>query len=357
MHKKVRSALFILFSALTFVICLSSAASANDVLFNGRALKFDNDPIVVNGATLVEVRPLAEAFDATVKWSPNTNSVKLTTKKSGLVLKIDYDIMTKTDLGDSEDGDFEQVALSAAPRLVNNVAYVPVRDISKAFGASVDWDGESGNILISSGGYRYSSAPAASPVVFRNGTSHTFFFQNQADWSLPNYGSGYCWTCCYAMLITDVTGNVVTPKDVAAVNESKGASGSYCYHGDIVSKFGVKFVSALDENSPYYGGRDSVAGGTKILNPGKDESVTIAAIKEALDLHPEGIMVRYSSYPHTLVAVGYEGDTIYFNEPMPYGKGYNDSSVYNHITFDETCVGMRGMSIADVTYLQALAKA
>ncbi len=355
MHKIVRSALFVLISVLT-VLGLSCAAYAADgsVLFNGRELRFDNDPVVIDGSTLVEVRPLAKAFGASVKWSNNTQSVRLTKNDVGVVLKMDYDIMTKSSLSSEED-DFEQLSLAVAPQLIDDVAYVPVRDIADAFGASVDWDDETGDILISTGSYDYSSRSSASRSSdFKGNSGHTFFFQNQSDWELPDYGSGYCWTCSYAMLISDVTGKVVTPNDVADVNEEKGGSGSYCYHWDIADEFGVEFVPALSESSPYYGGRDSNSGGTLINNENGDEYVAIEAIKEALDLHPEGVMVRYADYPHTMVAVGYDGDEIYFNEPMRLAGEYMDSSNKENVTFDETCVGKRGISIADITFIQAL---
>lgn len=358
MHKSIFRALAAVCSAVT-VLCFSSAAFAEgdipSVMINGREIRFDCEPLTVDDVTLVEVRPLAEALGASVKWSPNTQSVKLTTKKTGIVLKIDYDIMTKTDLNEDEDDNMEQVQLAAAPVLIDDVAYVPVRSVAEALGAEIDWDSESNSILLSKNGYRYSSDPSAAPALgFKDGSGHTFFFQNQSDWSFPNFGSGYCWTCSYAMLISDVTGQTVTPLDVAEVNEARGGSGAYCYHWDITDAFGVKFVSALDEDSPYYGGRDSNSGGTLINNPDGSSETAAAALREALDLHPEGVMVRYASYPHTMVAVGYDGDEILFNEPMRLSGDYLDSSTKCNIPFDETCVGARGIDFAEITFIQAL---
>ncbi len=347
---------------LAVVLCFSAAAFAEEadtsVLLNGRRISFDNEPIVIDGTTLVEVRPLAEALDASVKWVSNTQSVKLTTKKVSVVLKMDYDIMTLSNLGDSDD--LEQIQLSEAPQLIDDVAYVPVRNVAEALGAKLEWDGDAGEILLSTGGYKYSaSSPAAvQRTSFKDDFGHTFFFQNQSDWQLPNFGSGYCWTCSYAMLISDVTGETVTPNDVAEVNEARGGSGAYCFHWDIIDAFGVKFVSALDEDSSYYGGRDSNSGGTYVENPDGDEEIAVEALKEAIDLHPEGVMVRYAAYPHTMVAVGYDGDTIYFNEPMQTVSGsYLDDSSKCCVSFEETCVGKRGISIADITFIQALEEA
>ena len=193
--------------------------------------------------------------------------------------------------------------------------------------------------------------PAESPSYY--GGDHTFFFQNQAAWQFPNYGSGYCWTVSYAMLLSDVLGYTVTPVEVADVNEAAGGSGSYCSHWKIANAFGVDFISALDTDSPYYGGRDSNSGGT-FVNCSNDYEA-IQAIKEALDRNPAGVMVRYNDYPHTMVAVGYEGDTVFFNEPMQISRSYADYSSKECVTFDETCIGASGISIGDITFMQALA--
>ncbi len=356
MHKKAFSAavLFALVMALCFSVSAFGAGFEIPIEFNGREIAFDNAPVIIDDVTLVEVRPIAEALGCTVKWSQNTQSVKLTKEDIGVVLKADYDVMTKTDMSGDGDGDLEQIQLPVAPYVDDDAIFVPLRDVAEAFGASIDWDEESGAVNIYSEGFKARNKARAevSPKI----DGHTFFFQNQAAWELPNYGSGYCWTCSYAMLISDVTGEVVTPLDVAEVNEDKCGSGSYCYHWDIADKFGVKFVSALDENSPYYGGRDSNSGGTKVNNPDEDENVTIEALKEAIDRNPAGVMVRYAAYPHTMVAVGYDDDTIYFNEPMQISRSeYLEESTKCNVPFEETCVAKRGINIAQLTFIQALA--
>ncbi len=364
MLKIVRKTLLVALVIASALVFCCSAAFADDtmsVFVNGRKVRFGSEPIVKDGVTLVEARPFAEALNASVKWSANTQSVKLTTSKLGLVLKMDYDIMTVSEINNSDDDDMRQVQLAAAPVLVDDTAFVPVRNISEALGADISWDTGSNSINISLNGYKYSNKANASPASpnilpdsFRGSGGHTFYFQNQADWQFPSYGSGYCWTCCYAMLISDVTGDTVTPADVAAVNEAAGGDGNYCYHWDITDAFGVKLVPALSKDSPYYGGMDSNSGGTRVNNPDNDDEIAAAAIKEALDNHPEGVIVRYSSYPHSIVAVGYSGDTIYFNDPMPSGQGkYSDTSAYSNITFEETCVSSK-LNLADLTCIQAI---
>ena len=354
MHRRI----FLFLSALVTAVLLlavSASAAGSDitVMINGKSIRFGSDPVVVDNTAMVEVRPLAKALGLDVKWSQNTQSVKLTNSNVGIVLKLDYDVMTISDMTGSDDGDLQQILLPASPMVIDGSTYVPARSVAEAVGAEVTWDDDENAILISKNGYDYSAAPAFRTASSYSGGGHTFFFQNQSDWQLPNYGSGYCWTVSYAMLISDVTGELVTPKDVAEVNESRSGNGSYCCHWDIVDKFGVQFVSALDEDSPYYGGRDSNSGGTKVNCDSEYEAVE--ALKEAIDRNPAGVMVRYASYPHTMVAVGYDGDTILFNEPMQISHSYEDESPKENVPFEETCVGKRGIDIEDITFIQALA--
>ena len=80
-----------------------------------------------------------------------------------------------------------------------------------------------------------------------------------------------------------------------------------------------------------------------------------AALREALLLHPEGVMVRYAGYPHTMVAVAYEGDIILFNDPAPSTSGaYSDTGKYQAVPFAKTCVAAKGFKLSDITFIQAI---
>ena len=76
----------------------------------------------------------------------------------------------------------------------------------------------------------------------------------------------------------------------------------------------------------------------------EDEAGLCTALKQMLDEFSDGILVRYEGYPHTMMAVGYEGDTIYFNDPGVAGA--------EHVPFDKTC--LNGYSLCDISYVQAV---
>ena len=114
----------------------------------------------------------------------------------------------------------------------------------------------------------------------------------------------------------------------------------------------MKFTPALSSESEYYGGYDSSRGATKINNPDCDDDVVRLALKEALELHPEGVMVRYEIYPHTMLAVKYEDGIVYFNDPMRTDYDYKEYSNKECVTFDQTC--LRAYKLSDIEFIQAL---
>lgn len=316
---------------------------------NGTNTKFKFTPIIRNGVTYVGLKELASKLSLTYTAFDDHDSVIVSSSKKSICFVPEDEHATVSDLTGKSDREYYYRILTAPCIYINNTLAVAAKDISQVFGYVLKFDADTNTVYF---GY---SPEMISEEVLETAREKSYYFQNQDDFALPSFGSGYCWTCSYAMLISNVVGYEVTPLDVAEVNSSNGSSGAYCHHSQIADRFGVRFVSALDKNSLYYKGRDSVSGGTYIENPTKDDLITIAAMKEALDLHPEGIMVRYADFPHTMVAVAYDGDIILFNDPAGgTSGGYSDTGRYHAVPFSETCVAMKGYSISDVTFIQAM---
>ncbi len=343
----------ILLSVLVLFSGINALAYTDDVpvnfVVNGNKTNFKFTPVIRNGVTYVGLKDLASKISLTYTNFSEHDSFIVSNGKKSICFVPNDEYATVADLSGTTDSEYHYRILAAPCTYINNTLVVAAKDIAQVFGYALKFDIESNTVYF---GY---SPEMISDVIIESAQQKAYYFQNQSDFSLPSFGSGYCWACSYAMLITNVTGNVVTPSDVAAVNSANGSSGAYCHHSKIADTFGVRFVSALNENSLYYKGRDSKSGGTYIENPTKDDAVTIAAMKEALDLHPEGIMVRYADFPHTMVAVGYDGDIILFNDPAPTSSGtYAEVGKYHAVPFSQTCVAMKGFSISDVTFIQAI---
>lgn len=318
-------------------------------LVNGKKISFDTTPVIRNGVTYVDLKSIARALSLNHVIYPGHDSIVVSNKRVSICFVPNDGYATVADLTGTSDSEYYYKILTAPCVYIDGSPAVAARDISSVFGYALSFNQDTNTVYF---GY---SPDMISAATRDNIASKAYYFQNQDEFNLPSHGSGYCWTCSYAMLMTNVTGTRITPNDVASINMSKGASGNYCYHQDIISAYNLRFVSAISTNSPYYGGRDNGSGGTYIKNPGKDDYITRQALKEALTLHPEGVMVRYKDFPHTIVAVAFDGDTILFNDPAPStSSSYSSKGKYQGVPFSETCVAKRGFILSDVTFIQAL---
>lgn len=319
------------------------------MLVNGNSVNFRFSPVIRDGVTYVDIKTLASALSLSYKTFPQHDSIIISNSRKSMCLMPGDNLATVADLSGRSNSEFSYKFLTASPILINGHLAVAARDIASVFGYALSYNKDEETVY-------FGFAPQMLSAATRDCIDErAYYFQNQTEFMLPQHGSGYCWTCCYAMVLTNVTGMRITPADVAEVNLTMSSDGAYCYHNEIMSAFNTRFVSALSEESQYFGGRVSGSGGTYINNPDGDDNVVRAALKEALELHPEGVMVRYADFPHTIVAVAYEGDTILFNDPAPSISGaYSDNGKYQGVPFSETCVARKGFMLSDVTFIQAI---
>lgn len=335
--------------AASNIVAFSYEDTPVNMLVNGRQVSFSFSPVIRDGVTYVDVKTLVQNLGLSYKTYQGHESAVIGNSRTSVCLVPGEEYATVADLTGKTDEEFSYRRLTAPCIYIGSHLAVAARDIASIFGYPLVYNKDTATVYF---GY----APEMISAQTRESIEgQAYYFQNQTEFNLPSFGSGYCWTCSYAMLITNVTGLRITPADVAAVNLTKSSSGAYCYHSEITKAFNVRFVSALSESSPYYAGRDSVSGGTYINNPQKDDNIVREALKEALSLHPEGVMVRYAAFPHTMVAVACEGDLILFNDPAPSDSGiYSDTGRYQGVPFGETCVAIKGFTLSDITFIQAL---
>lgn len=110
------------------------------VFVDGNQLSFTNQPIIENGRTLVEFRPIFEKLGLNILWDGNTKTV--TGYKDGLSIKLK--------IGDAKvivNG--ETKALEIAPKIINGRTLIPLRFISESSGKYVEWNGTNRTIKIS----------------------------------------------------------------------------------------------------------------------------------------------------------------------------------------------------------------
>ncbi len=117
------------------------------VLINGKNVLFNQPPIIVNGRTLVPLRAIFEGMGATVDWNNDTKTVTSTLNSTTIQLTIGSNLLYKNGTA---------VALDVPAQLINGYTMVPARAVAEAFGADVDWDGDTQTVYITTKGNAYS---------------------------------------------------------------------------------------------------------------------------------------------------------------------------------------------------------
>lgn len=112
----------------------------------------DQQPVIVNGNTMVPVRAVMETLGKKVEWDNTNRQAVISDETTTVKLKIDSDNMvkeTKNPLDNSVKT--EEIELDTAAMIINDRTCIPVRAVVEAFGAAVIWDAETSTILIIAG--------------------------------------------------------------------------------------------------------------------------------------------------------------------------------------------------------------
>lgn len=103
-----------------------------NVLVNDATINGDVTPVIVDGRTMVPIRVITESLGGKADWNEATRTVTLTIDGKVLSMTIDTTIP----------------GFDAAPVILNNRTYVPIRYIAEALGAQVEWIADSRQIVI-----------------------------------------------------------------------------------------------------------------------------------------------------------------------------------------------------------------
>ncbi|MBE7053621.1 MAG: hypothetical protein E7391_05025 [Ruminococcaceae bacterium] len=126
------------------VSCFSFNAFAEteiSIIINGKKLTMDQNPVIIDGRTLVPLRAIFEGLGAQVEWD---DSVKTAIgKRDGKEIKIQINNTVAKVNG-------KDVTLDVPAQLINSRTMVPVRFISEALGEKVDWDDATKTVIITS---------------------------------------------------------------------------------------------------------------------------------------------------------------------------------------------------------------
>ncbi|RTE06742.1 stalk domain-containing protein [Paenibacillus whitsoniae] len=108
----------------------AAAASSITVKMNEDRILFDHAPVIENGTTLVQFRPLFEKLGFTIKWDGATSTIQASKQGVNLSLQVDS---AQASLNNKPK------PLDAAPKNIDGSVFVPVRFVGEASGYEVTW--------------------------------------------------------------------------------------------------------------------------------------------------------------------------------------------------------------------------
>ncbi len=112
----------------------------NDIVYvDGNPKKMDAKPYISNGHTFVPLRIIAEGFDAEVIWVPETKGINITLGDKVISMQIGSN---KAIINN------KVVNLDAPPEIKQGRTFVPLRFVSEALGAEVNWNEKTKTVTI-----------------------------------------------------------------------------------------------------------------------------------------------------------------------------------------------------------------
>ena len=131
----------LLLIVLMLLMAIAAPVYADDIkiIVDGQELMMDTQPVIEAGTTLVPMRAIFEALEATVDYQADLRQVIGRKGDNTISLTIDSNTAYKNG---------EALALAAAPRIIEGRTMVPLRFVSDALGCSVEWNGETRTVEI-----------------------------------------------------------------------------------------------------------------------------------------------------------------------------------------------------------------
>ncbi len=140
MSRKLITVLMLLALLAVFV---PTANAAPVVILDGRTLVFDVPPTIDNGRTLVPLRVIFEALGSQIYWDASTQTVMAHKESANIVISLtignQYAYINNN-----------LVKLDVPAKIINSRTMVPLRFVSEAMGAEVEWEGTTQTITITS---------------------------------------------------------------------------------------------------------------------------------------------------------------------------------------------------------------
>lgn len=203
----------ILVGLLIFPMMLQSpvqAAVPIKIVIDGVTLSTDQPPVAVNGRTLVPMRAIFEALEATIHWDQKTKTVTAKKEDTTIILKLGSKLATINN---------KAVNLDVPGQSLNGRILVPTRFVSEALGQEVNWNSMKRIVSITTSGGESRNVTPVTNVVLQDvsdigdGRDLQVSFNRAADESIVDH---------YRVLIVKAgnTLNLSSAQQVGVVNYS-----------------------------------------------------------------------------------------------------------------------------------------
>jgi hypothetical protein len=130
---------------LAFFATTGYAQGEISVQLNGEQIEFDVPPQIINDRTMVPMRNIFEALGCQVEWIGEYKLIVAVSNDKIISMMIDKLNMPVQNIITGEE---KIVKLDSPPVIVNDRTLVPVRAISEALGANVEWLEDTATVVI-----------------------------------------------------------------------------------------------------------------------------------------------------------------------------------------------------------------
>lgn len=138
-------ALFLIVAMCLGTFLNVSAETDIKIIIDDVNQSYDQMPQILNGRTLVPLRGIFEALGAKVEWVDETKTIIGSKGQNTVVLQVESTSAVMNN---------KNITLDVAPKIINSRTMVPVRFISEALGAEVQWVDETKTVVITSNEYK-----------------------------------------------------------------------------------------------------------------------------------------------------------------------------------------------------------
>jgi SLAP domain-containing protein len=248
-----------------FTLLLTVNAFAVNINIDGVSVEFTEDsgvPFVdESNRTQVPLRATMEAFGAKVDWDQK-NYVAIV-EKDGITVKVPIwqSYIYKND---------ELVFNDTSAMIIDNRTYLPIRVVLEAFGADVDWDGDTQTVIVTKGSSKEEDVEEVKENRYFSDTFSKFatvlsiqpreMYYNGDDLVAEMYiynGEDTTISKMYNLKITikDSDNNIVAEKDFDNIDNIKLQSGNYITK---TFKFEKRYIRINDADLAFCGVYGSV---------------------------------------------------------------------------------------------------